>query len=105
MAKLQGRTEEMQAALSKHRQLLTGIGLASQGVATASGLMDQVPSDAAAAICGRQGGSFVCGRGGDEASGGSVVRLMAHGSVSLAKERIVPSSSLATLRFRLHDHA
>lgn len=59
MAKLQGRTEEMQAALSKHRQLLTGIGLASQGVATASGLMDQVPSDAAATICGRQGGSFV----------------------------------------------
>lgn len=84
MAKLQGRAEEMQAALSKHRQLLTGIGLASQGVATASGLMDQVPSDAAAAICGRQGGSFACGR--DEASGGSVVRFMAHGSVSLEKK-------------------
>ena len=90
MAKLQGRTEEMQAALSKHRQLLTGIGLASQGVATASGLMDQVPSNAAA-ICGGQGGSFACGR--DEASGGLVVRLMAHGSVLLEKERIVPSSS------------
>ena len=43
--------------------------------------------------------------GGDEASGGSIVRLMVHGSVLHGKVRIVPSSSLATLRFRLHAHA